>query len=300
MSAYEVVTPSYADDWLEKRAMGIGSSDAAAMLGESPWKSAFGLWAEKTRTVEAESLDEVERIFWGKELEAAILRGYEKRTGRPVRPAGQLLRSTVHPWAMCTLDGETRVEADAPWTILEVKNTNEFAAEAWVDGAPEHYRIQAHWQMLVTGAPMATIAALIGGNTLAWQDIERDEQLIRKLVYHGERFWQMVVNRTPPPIDGSKAAANDLARAYPRDDGEVIGLPDELAVDVAELRDLRREKSEIEKSIRGLENRIKAAMGAATEGHTRDGLVVTLKAQERAGFVVKPTSFRVLRIKEAS
>jgi putative phage-type endonuclease len=297
--SYEIITTSYADDWLGKRAMGIGSSDAAAILNESPWKSAFGLWCEKTGQIEAEDLDAVERIFWGKELEAAILRGYEKRTGRPVRPAGQLLRSTVHPWALCTLDGETKVEPVAPWSILEVKNTNEFAADAWTDGAPEHYRIQAHWQMLVTGAPMATIAVLIGGHQLAWQDIQRDETLIRKLVFHGERFWQMVTDRKPPPIDGSKAAANDLARAYPADDGEVIGIPDEIAADVAALKGLRSTKGEIEKAMRLHENRIKAAMGAATEGHTADGLVVTLKTTERAGYTVKPSSFRAIRIKEA-
>lgn len=300
MRPYEVVSKVSDDDWLERRTLGIGSSDAAAMLGESPWKSAFGLWAEKAGHVEPEDLSDLERIFWGHQLEAAILKGYERRTGRPVRPAGQLLRSTVHPWAQCTLDGETKVTGVADWTILEVKNTHEFAGDAWTDGAPEHYRIQAHHQMLVTGSTMATIAVLIGGQTLAWQDVERDETLIRRLIHAGERFWERVQNDDPPPVDGSPQAAKDLARMYPRDTGEVIALPDELEVAAAKVLDLRAQRRDVEKELKAAENALKAAMKDATEGHLRSGVTVTLKAQERSGHWVKPSTCRVLRVKAAS
>lgn len=296
---YEVLGASHDTDWIDKRNLGIGSSDAAAMLGESPWKSAFGLWAEKAGHVEPEDLSSSELIFWGNELEGAILAGYEKRTGRPVRPAGKLLRSTVYPWAQCTLDGETKVSSDADWTILEVKNTNEFAGEAWAEGAPEHYRIQAHHQMLVTGTSMATIAVLIGGSHLAWQDIERDEMLIRRLVHVGERFWQRVQNDDPPPIDGSAQAAKDLLRMYPRDSGEVVDLPSELEAAATRVIDLRARRTDLEKELKAAENALKAAMKDATEGHLPSGLTVTLKAQDRAGYWVKPSTSRVLRVKAA-
>ena len=36
------------EDWLQVRQQGIGSSDAAAAVGLSPYKSPLQLWAEKT------------------------------------------------------------------------------------------------------------------------------------------------------------------------------------------------------------------------------------------------------------
>ena len=36
------------DEWLEVRKRGIGSSDAAAAIGLSPYKSQLELWMEKT------------------------------------------------------------------------------------------------------------------------------------------------------------------------------------------------------------------------------------------------------------
>lgn len=37
------------DEWLTVRKHGIGSSDAAAVVGLSPYKSQLELWMEKTR-----------------------------------------------------------------------------------------------------------------------------------------------------------------------------------------------------------------------------------------------------------
>ena len=34
--------------WLKMRKAGIGGSEAAAIVGLNPWKSAFQLWMEKT------------------------------------------------------------------------------------------------------------------------------------------------------------------------------------------------------------------------------------------------------------
>ena len=64
--------------------------------------------------------------------------------------------------------------------------------------------------MLVTGAPKATIACLLGGQRLVWCDVERDEETIRRIIYHGERFWRAVQERTPPAPDGTESAKRAL------------------------------------------------------------------------------------------
>ena len=52
-------------DWLAERRKGIGASDAAVILGVSPFKTAYPLYAEKVGDVEAEDLSGIERIKWG-------------------------------------------------------------------------------------------------------------------------------------------------------------------------------------------------------------------------------------------
>ncbi len=69
--------------------------------------------------------------------------------------------------------------------------------------------------MAVTGYKGAYIAALIGGNTFRWRFIERDEELIAMLIQLEADFWEYVKSETPPPLDGSEAAAKFLAERFP-------------------------------------------------------------------------------------
>lgn len=43
-------------EWLEARRDGLGASDAAAVLGISPWKTNVQLWEEKCRLVQPEDI----------------------------------------------------------------------------------------------------------------------------------------------------------------------------------------------------------------------------------------------------
>ena len=64
-------------DWLKARRKGIGGSDAASVLGISPWKSNVQLWEEKTGIAEPEDISDKEAVRFGKESEAAIRRLFE-------------------------------------------------------------------------------------------------------------------------------------------------------------------------------------------------------------------------------
>ena len=59
-------------EWLKARQKGIGGSDAASVLGISPWKTNVQLWEEKTGITEPEDISEKEVVRFGKESEAAI------------------------------------------------------------------------------------------------------------------------------------------------------------------------------------------------------------------------------------
>jgi putative phage-type endonuclease len=293
---YEIVCSS-ADEraWLEARKGGLGATDMAVVLGENPWRSQLELFAEKTGAVEAADLSDVEAVEWGKRLEPVIVDAFGARTKRKVRPAGHLLRSVAYPWALATLDAWNLPTNDGAEIPLEIKTTGAHKAEEWSEGPPEHYRIQIHHQMLVTNAERATIACLLGGQRLVWCDVDRDEVLIRKIIFQGAIFWERVLQRQAPEPDGSDSARRVIHRLFPHDTGATLELPMVLAETVDEWQALKAEKSALEKRIAACENAIKATLGDATTGVLPTGDAVSWKEQHRAEHVVPAGSHRVLR-----
>jgi putative phage-type endonuclease len=287
------------DRWLQLRRSGVGASEIAAVLGESPWLSAIELYAMKVGASEgAPGLDEAEHVYWGGRLEPSIIAGYQDRTGRPVKREGLLLRSRECPWALCTLDGSTALDVGAPWRPLEIKNIGVQKAREWEEGPPRYYFLQIQQQLLVTGAECATVAALIGGNRMVWCDVPRDEIEIRRIKRAGRIFWSECVEAgVCPKPDGSESATRALAALYrgAPDPESFVHLPGELLMQDIELRELKASISAMKKRADTIENEIKAHIGKAEHGVLPDGTVYSWKQQSRAEYVAKAATFRVLR-----
>lgn len=288
--AYEIVCPTEPRErWLMERRKGVTATDLPAILGISPWKSALALYAEKVGDLAEPEMDS-EAMEWGVRLEPVIAKAFSERSGRTLRAAGALLRSSEFPWALATPDCFD--EDGAP---VEIKTAGAYKAADWEQGAPPIYAAQVQWQMLVTGAPKATIACLIGGQRMVWQDIERDERFLKGAVVAAARFWQGVEKREPPLPDGSDSSRSALTALYPGDDLTEIMLPADL-VDAAD--DLERVKAQLEELATTrtmLENRIKLEMGAASRATLPDGRAFSWVVQEKAAFTVKASSSRVFR-----
>lgn len=75
------------DEWLKIHQVGIGSSDAAAAIGLSPYKCALSLWLEKTGRKAPEDLSQKEPVLWGTILEPGLA-GFNARLefGKGKRP----------------------------------------------------------------------------------------------------------------------------------------------------------------------------------------------------------------------
>ncbi len=69
------------EEWLAVRNQGIGSSDSAAVVGLSPYKSPLELWMEKTGRKAPDDLSDNEAVFWGSTLEPVIAQVYGEKTG---------------------------------------------------------------------------------------------------------------------------------------------------------------------------------------------------------------------------
>lgn len=279
---YEIVCSSDDEEqWLAERRKGIGASEMPCVLG-CGFASAYALWLAKRGEI-PDPFDDNESMFWGRVLEPAIIEGYRQRTGRWAMRAGRLLRSKAHPWALATLDAWTSIGTPgrpAEHHPLEVKNWSIFAADQWEHGAPEGYLIQAHQQMLVTGTRRATVAVLLGGQKLAWQDVERDEQTIRKIIYHGERFWQMVQSGEEPPVDDSDSTRLALQQRYPQHAEELVALDAEHTRYALEARRLCDEATAAKRAAEGFKNELRRYMGTADRAEG-DGVAVTWATNAR-------------------
>lgn len=290
-----VAYPTF-DAWLEARRNGIGASDAAAILGVNPWTSPFALYCEKLR-LRPSSREETEAMEWGKTLEPFVATKYQQQTDRQILDPGRFTvrYADAPPYLLATLDREIVGDSRGPG-VLECKTCSAFKADEWEGGdAPMAYLVQLQHQLAVTGYTWGSLAVLIGGQRFRYVDVERNDKLIARLLEQEAEFWDRLLRQDPPPVDASEATADLLAEIYPRDDGHVIALPDEaLEWDRARLEAIEAiEAAKARKT--EAENKLRAALGAATKGIIGSWVAYSCKTQTRKSYTVAEATFRVLR-----
>lgn len=282
-------------DWLAARRQGIGASEVGTILGLNPYDSAYALWLRKTGQIPDQ--DESLAMWLGHEMEPVIAKRYEMETGRKLFDPGDFTISTHpdYPWLRATLDRETTFE-DGRTGPVELKAVGVFTGDEWADGnAPLVYQAQLQIQMACTDGEVGEIAAVIGNRDFVVVRFERNEDFLEAVIPLLYRFYESVVNQTPPEIDGSNATTKALAKLHPNDNGDTVDLPAEIAADILSWQSLKAEAKEIEERIQYHSNRIKAAVGDATFGQA-GGLTVSLKTQTRKPYTVTEScTYRVLR-----
>ncbi len=281
-------------EWLAARRSGIGSSDAAAILGESSWASPYSVWAEK-RGLEP-TFEESERMRWGTILEAPIRDEYARRTKRNVRHYGSfaIVRNNKYPWLISSLDGD--IEEPEGNGIYEGKTVDAFLAKEWGEKPPLKYQIQIQQQMLNTGYGWGSMNCLIGGNEMKWFDLLAEKDFQAVMLDELAKFWDCVQSGREPEIDGSAATTRAIKTLHPNDDGSDVVLPDEAADRWARRESLADEIKSLEEEKTAIDNWMKAKIGPHTFG-TCKGDCWTYKTQSRAEHQVKASTFRVLRKK---
>lgn len=263
-----ILTVKEAEDhekWLETRAMGIGGSDAAVIMGMNPYKSPYQLWLEKTGQVEPPDLSGNQYVYWGTKNEANIADWFQEETGKKVKRLGTL-RSREYPFMLANVD-RTIVGENAG---LEIKTAGVSQYRKWKDDEiPDAYYCQVLHYLAVTGADYWYIAVLLGGNEGKWKRIERNEEDIQHLIMAEADFWKLVETKTPPPVDGSASCAAALSAQYKGGDPNYsIILPPDIDGVIASLEDDKAIMDALKKQITEKENRLKALLGNAEEGTT--------------------------------
>jgi putative phage-type endonuclease len=296
------------DEWLAARRLGIGGSDAAAIIGVSRWSSPYSLWLNKT-AMEPIVQKENEAMRFGTMMEPVIRDTFADSTQMQVVDDTNLYSHPEHEWMLANLDGVISTKSNGEFdAVLEVKT----ARTAWDNGVPAYYVSQVQHYMAVTNLQMTYVAALFGGEEFAWFEVPRDDRYIDDLINAEAEFWESVKKAIQPDIDGSDATYKAIRSKYESERGKTV----ELGKDISDLIVWRKNAKELvdqyEAEVREAESKIMEALQDAEVGTIDGKSVVTWKSQSRTSVdnkalkdaypdlaeqFTKSSSFRVLRIK---
>jgi putative phage-type endonuclease len=287
------------EDWLAERKKGICSSDAAALLGISPWNTAFSIYADKLGMLPEQPMTEA--MKWGLRHEPAIAAAYEEETGAELTgPRGSLHRHKDQRWMLATPDRITTAGR-----IVELKTASAFAASEWgepgTDEIPDAYLVQVNHQLEVLGADVADVAVLIGGSDFRVYTVPRNGRLIAHLVEVERVFWhEHVLARIPPePSWTHPATAKALEALYPPEEHIESWLPEEAlrwADDYERLGFAAGDLGELRAIAKG---HLLHALGPASIGHLPDGRTIRRKNVSRKGYTCAPSEYMSFRIQAA-
>jgi putative phage-type endonuclease len=202
------------EQWLAERRLGLGGSDAAAVLGLSPWKTNVELWEEKTGRREDKDISDDPYVQYGVAAEPIIRAQfaidypqYDIEHQENISVA-----SSEYQQLRASLDGKLIERETGRIGVLEIKAAiinSRADRDKWNGAIPQHYYTQILHNMIVTGADFAVLKARLVSN---WNE----DLWVTERSYHFERadceadiayliekelaFWRLVETDTRPNL----------------------------------------------------------------------------------------------------
>jgi putative phage-type endonuclease len=181
--AYRIVDLSeHTSAWWEWRRGGVGSSDAASILGLKPAKSSERLLLEKQ-----EPAVPSRRTFareQGVAMERAARMEYCAAVGITVTPV--CVENVARPWQRASLDG---LSADG-LRVVEIKCGRAALQRAAARRRPPpHHYAQLQHILAVTGLPVVSYWCYVPRCRPVHLAVPRDEAYIARLLVAEEGFW---------------------------------------------------------------------------------------------------------------
>ncbi|MFC8884424.1 YqaJ viral recombinase family protein [Streptomyces cinereoruber] len=252
-------------EWDDARREGLGGSEVGTILGLGGGKYTSPRHVYEAKHGRAEKVTS-EAAEIGTEIEGFIARMFSKRSGIKVAMPPGTLANIERPWMRANVD---RYALDAFGRVagpVECKNRSAYQLSDWENGQiPDAPAIQCLWYMAVGGWDHGYVAALVGGNTLRWQRLERDEEIIADLIdYCGTWYERHVVEGYPPPADGYEATTKLLAKLWQVKAETVAQVDLARAKELRARRaDLKDQQEQLDHDLRAVENEMRLAAGEA-------------------------------------
>lgn len=261
------------EQWLGYRRGGIGGSDVAAIMGQSPFCTGRDLYYDK-RGIKPVVNEEEEN--WvakevGHRLEDLVAEIFTYKTGLKVYPIRKMFCHPLYPFLIADVDFFIDFP-DGTTGILECKTSNYHCQDKWAnDSVPLNYEYQTRHYMAVMNVNVTYIACLFGNNENEYvirridRDYDTEEALIREEAF----FWNEYVIKgvEPPYVEGGELVLESIRKHYgpaEKDEAAVIlSESDKKVLDQYFI--LKDEKSVLEKKSREIDSRMKALYAGVVE-----------------------------------
>lgn len=278
MSGYVELLPPDAPraQWLAVRQTGIGSSDIAAILGQSGWATPYSVWWDKVGPVNEDNDGKNESMRWGQLLEPIVADEWTLRTGIETTRIG-VCRNSDRPWQMATPD---RLTADGG--LLECKTASSWLEDEWAgESVPIKYLLQTTWQMDTLGVDHGYMAVLIGGQEMRIFDVPLDLEIVAVIRERGAAFWRLVEAGTAPPTDGLDPTTEALKVRWSEPEPDKIVVLDSEWLDQLDWREQHKaDIAEATQASKAIDNALREACGNATHAVCNGLLVATWKPRK--------------------
>lgn len=274
------------EDWLACRRKGIGGSDAAAIMGMSPFCTKRDLYYDKCGIQAV--MDEEEDNWVAKEvghrLEDLVAEIFSKKTGLKVYPVRKMFRHPLYPFMLADVDFFIDFP-DGSKGILECKTTNYNCQNKWAnDATPVNYEYQGRHYMAVMNINKMYFACLYGNNENEFfiRYMERDLDIEEDLIAEEEFFWKENVEKgVEPPYTEKPDLVLESIRKHcgPADkDADAVKLDRKYLASIRHYLELKEQKAQHEGEAKKLDEKMKEAyaeivqeMGTSCTGVLKTG-----------------------------
>jgi len=248
------------EEWLKAREGGIGSSEAATVLGVNPFDSAYMLWRRKTgrETGHAETFV----MKAGHYLEDAVARFFADETG------AMIVKNSAEEFVVYDDNNPIlRVSPDRYYypknykrnavnrRILECKTTQKAVDD---DNIPKHWFVQLQYQMGVCGVRHGALAWLTQGHSFGYKEIAFDKEFYTFIVERVTAFYEEhVVKDVEPPVFTQEDVAVRYAQGV---EGKIVDGTYDDAKLIKQAKMLREEIKCRDDELKGITMRLKQKM----------------------------------------
>lgn len=276
----------------------IGSSDIAAIMGLSPWRTPLQVWESKLSDAPTvPPTPEKAAVFarghrWEPVVREMLMDALRERFGEDgtILEKNRRYIDTVYPFMAAEIDVEVAI-AGKDYNV-ELKTVHAFKANEWgeegSDEIPVHYAAQAMYGLMVTGRNHCIVAALFGADNLVTYQIDRDEETIAGMRQKAIDFWNNNVLANNPPDPSNM---QDMLRLFSKTNGRPVEADQDTAQKIAQLGRIRAaikahelEAEELQFQICDYVTRAWSAQGLDAEQQANDNAVLTINGQQIASW----------------
>ncbi len=233
-------------EWIEWRNTGLGASDAAVIIGESPYETAFGLWQIKTGRKPPPDFSKNPNVQRGKRLEPLARRIAEQYIGEKLYPL--CASEEIEDFILTSFDGITEsneivceLKCPHPMTFSDVKINGE------ISKAYKLYWHQAQQQLLVSDAKICYLIFFLKGEDGCKDQIIPFEIYPDKtfqtniLIPTLKHFWQCILDDTEPKRDVKRDPCEVDNKSWAEIANDYIPLKEEIKEYERKLKKLKSE-----------------------------------------------------------